>query len=64
MDIFARLMIRMTLWIRRRPSRQWLITATCVIILCAVVVSLEAAGYWPDSWTAQKLPRAPGMMRH
>jgi hypothetical protein len=60
MDIFARLLVRLAVWIRRPPSKGWLIAASIAIALSVLVVGLEAAGYWPESWTAERLPRSPG----
>ncbi|MFB2549638.1 hypothetical protein [Ensifer soli] len=59
MDQFAHLLVRMALWLRRPPSRQWLWIAAIVVIAAAILVGLEYAGLWPESWKVQRLPRNP-----
>ncbi|ORE90931.1 hypothetical protein [Acuticoccus yangtzensis] len=53
---------RMVMWARRRPSRQMMLALVGVAILVAVVMSIEAAGLWPDWATADRVGRrGPGI---
>ncbi|MBD8665306.1 hypothetical protein IFT59_18865 [Rhizobium sp. CFBP 8752] len=63
MDVFARLLIRMSLWIRHPPSRQQIYIMAIVVVLAAIVVGIEWLGYWPDWMRVDKLPRSPGLTR-
>jgi hypothetical protein len=58
MDLYVRLLLRAALWIRRPPSREYVYACIGVVILVAVIVGLEALGWWPDWATADRMPRA------
>lgn len=57
MDLFARLLVRAALWIRRPPSKRYVYALLGVAVLVAVVAGLEAAGLWPEWATSERLPR-------
>jgi len=58
MDLYLRLLLRAALWIRRAPSREYVYACIAVAILVAVIVGLEALGWWPDWATAERMPRS------
>ncbi|WP_146620164.1 hypothetical protein [Acuticoccus sediminis] len=59
MDLFW---LRMVMWVRRRPSRQFMIAAVAVIVLAAVLVTIEKLGWWPDWAHADRVGRrGPGI---
>ena len=56
MDFF-RLLVRMSLWVRRPPSREWLTAAIVVLIVAIVLVAIERTVGWPDALTVERMPR-------
>lgn len=54
-----RLFVRMALWARRRPSKEWMIAAAAVLALAAVLGTIEHTVGWPDWLTVNKPPRLP-----
>ena len=57
MDLFARLIMRMAVWVRHPPSRGQIYTLIAVTLLIGAVVMIEWLGYWPESWRTEPLPR-------
>lgn len=55
-----RLLIRMAMWLRRPPSRSFMIAAAVVVALAALVYTVEQAGYWPDWAKAERVGRHGG----
>jgi len=51
------LLLRMAQWVRRRPSRQWITVAIVVVIVAAVLVTVENTVGWPDWLTANPASR-------
>lgn len=51
------LLVRMALWVRRRPSRQFVIAAGAVAVVAAVLYIIESMGYWPDWLSADRMGR-------
>ena len=58
MDVFARLLLRMALWVRTPPSRRWLIAASIAVAVAAMIVTLEHYQLWPNWMQADRLPRS------
>jgi uncharacterized membrane protein len=61
MDVFARLLLRMAMWVRNPPSRQQVYVMAAVVAFAAVIVTIEWLGYWPDWMRVERLPRSPSM---
>ncbi|MBB5754338.1 hypothetical protein [Prosthecomicrobium pneumaticum] len=55
--------IRMAHWLRRRPSRAFVIAATAAILLAAAIVLVETFIGWPDALRVDRAPRFPGLAR-
>ncbi|TFF27656.1 hypothetical protein E3C22_04160 [Jiella endophytica] len=51
------LFVRMAYWLRRPPSRRWLIAAGAVVVLSATIVIIENTVGWPDWAKTQRVPR-------
>jgi len=64
MDFFFHLLVRTSLWVRRPPSKRWLIAAGSAIAIAAVIVTVERTVGWPDWATAERLPRHLGIRLH
>ncbi|MGQ7793973.1 hypothetical protein ACUN0C_16315 [Faunimonas sp. B44] len=43
------LLLRMAYWIRRRPSRRWLIAAGTAIAAAVAIVAIEHLVGWPEA---------------
>ncbi|MCY0148926.1 hypothetical protein OEG84_14745 [Hoeflea sp. G2-23] len=63
MDIFFRLMLRMAYWVRRPPSKSWLVAVGTAIAISAVIVIIEHTIGWPDWAKVDRLPRFPAVTR-
>lgn len=56
------LLVRMAIWLRRPPSRRFIMVAVAVLALAAILYGLESAGLWPDWASADRMPRrGPGI---
>ena len=51
------LLFRMAYWLRRPPSRQFMMIAVVVVVIAAVLYGLESAGLWPDWLAADRIGR-------
>ncbi|MBJ3777276.1 hypothetical protein [Acuticoccus mangrovi] len=51
------LLVRMAKWVHQPPSRRFIIAATAVVIIAAVLYTVERAGYWPDWARADRMGR-------
>ncbi|WMS45247.1 hypothetical protein RDV64_23225 (plasmid) [Acuticoccus sp. MNP-M23] len=51
------LLFRMAYWLRRLPSRQFVIIALVIVVIAAVLYGFESAGLWPDWLTADRIGR-------
>lgn len=58
MDLLLRVLIRASIWIRRPPSRERVYVFIAVAVFVALVFGLEAAGFWPEWATSERLPRS------
>jgi hypothetical protein len=63
MDLFARLLLYMSRWSRRRPG--WpLVLGVCVTLaVIAAVAGIEHFIGWPKALTVDRLPRTPSVAR-
>lgn len=60
MDQMLRWSIRLSQWLRRRPSRQRLILMGVVVALCFAVFAVERLFGWPSGMTVNhRLPHIP-----
>lgn len=60
MDQFARLLMRMAVWVRRPPSRTHLLVMAVVVAIAAAAFAFEAIWGWPDWLTPARAPRSLG----
>ncbi|MFG1477200.1 hypothetical protein V5F53_00885 [Xanthobacter sp. V4C-4] len=60
MDQFVRLLMRMSLWVRRPPSRMQILIMAAVVALAAACFAIEAIWGWPSWLTANQAPRNLG----
>lgn len=51
------LLIRMAIWLRKPPSRSFILAAIAAVVLAATVFSLEMIGLWPDWAVAERVNR-------
>jgi hypothetical protein len=58
MDLFARLLLYMSRWSRRPPSRRQAIAIVITLGLIAAIVAVERFVGWPDALTVERLPRS------
>jgi hypothetical protein len=63
MDLFARLLLYMSRWSRRRPGWQLFLGVCITLALIGVVVGIEHFVGWPEALTVNRLPRTPTMAR-
>jgi hypothetical protein len=59
MDLFLRLLIRMSKWSRRPPSRRFILTVAVTAAIILVVAGIEHFIGWPEALTVEGLPRRP-----
>jgi len=59
MESFTRLLIRMALMVRRRPSRQRVYVIVIVFIVVLVLVSAEHFGILPEWVRSERSPGYP-----
>ncbi|WP_424811081.1 hypothetical protein [Roseococcus sp. YIM B11640] len=57
MDQLLRLTIRLSQWLRRRPSRQQLIIMLVVLGVGLLLVAIERGIGWPSALTTNNAPR-------
>lgn len=60
MDQLVRLLMRMSLWVRRPPSRTQILIMAAVVALAAACVAIETIWGWPSWLTANQAPRNLG----
>ena len=58
MDLMQ-LLLRASLWVRRRPSREFAYAALAVVALVPLVPLVENTVGWPENWQITKTPRVP-----
>lgn len=58
MDLMQ-LLLRASLWVRRRPSREFAYAALAVVGLVLFVLLVENTVGWPENWQVTKTPRVP-----
>ncbi|WP_157961533.1 hypothetical protein [Acuticoccus kandeliae] len=51
------LLVRMAIWLRRPPSRRFILVAIVVLVAAALLYSIERLGHWPDWLTADRMGR-------
>jgi hypothetical protein len=61
MDLFVRLLLYMSRWSRRRPSRHFVITVCITVGLIAILVGIERLIGWPAALTVERMPRWPSI---
>jgi hypothetical protein len=59
MDLFVRLLLQMSRWSRRRPSRHLVILVCVMALAILVIVGIERFIGWPEALTVNRLPRNP-----
>ena len=59
MDLFFRLLLNMSQWSRRRPSRHLVILVCVTVFVILAIAGIERFIGWPDALTVNKLPRNP-----
>jgi hypothetical protein len=63
MDLFVRLLVYMSRWSRRRPTRHLIIGVCATFLLLAVIAGIERFVGWPEALTVSPLPRTPTIAR-
>jgi len=53
---FSRLFLRMSRLARHPPSGRAVVIGLVALVLCLVIVGIEAAGWWPDWLRARRVP--------
>jgi hypothetical protein len=60
MDVFARILLEMSMWVRNRPPLWQAYVMATVVLLAAAIVGFDWLGYWPDWARTEGLPRTIG----